>query len=339
MRDGLRERSATLRSGHPGASARAKKGSDSHDEMGSSNQGHCEHCAFTPHARASGKSQDKRSSSEGLYTCPMHPEIRQEGLGACPKCGMALEPFSPQVSSKRTEWTCPMHPEVVQDKPGACAKCGMALEPRTVVAEGEEESSELADMRRRFWVSVFLSVPVFVLAMGDLIPGKPLQYLGTQVTLRWVEFILATPAVLWCGWPLLVRGVQSVINRSLNMFTLIGLGVSVAYFYSVIALLFPHIFPPSFRSAEGLVEVYFEAAAVIVTLVLLGQVLELRARSQTSDQGIARAGAQEGQNHAGLRHGRGCVPGRSSGGGSSKSPTRRENPGRWDGGGRLQLGG
>ncbi len=225
----------------------------------------------------------KPAAPEGVYyTCPMDPEVRQSGPGTCPKCGMALEPAgAPPAPLTRTEWTCPMHPEVVQDSPGNCPKCGMTLEPRTVTVE-EEENPELRDMRRRFWVSLILTVPLLVIAMGDYFPGRPLERLASGHFWGWVELGLATPVVLWGGWPFFVRGVQSVINRSLNMFTLIGLGVSVAYIYSVVAKLFPEIFPASFRDAAGEVGVYFEAAAFIVTLVLLGQVLELRARSATS---------------------------------------------------------
>jgi Cu+-exporting ATPase len=216
----------------------------------------------------------------GEYTCPMHPEIRQEGAGSCPKCGMALESAAPPVPVTRKEWTCPMHPEVVRDAPGDCPKCGMALEPRTVSAE-EEESAELVDMRRRFWVSAVITVPLFLIAMGEYIPGRPLENLASPKILGWMELVLATPVVLWGAWPFFVRGWQSVVNRSLNMFSLIGLGVGVAFLYSLVAALFPDIFPASFRGESGEVAVYFEAAAVIVTLVLLGQVMELKARSQT----------------------------------------------------------
>ncbi|MFP3868887.1 MAG: heavy metal translocating P-type ATPase [Desulfobacteraceae bacterium] len=216
------------------------------------------------------------------YTCPMHPEVQQLEPGACPKCGMALEPEAPAPLT-RTEWTCPMHPEVAQDSPGSCPKCGMALEPRLVSVE-EEENPELEDMRRRFWVSVVLTIPLVAIAMGGMIPGfQPfLESLLAADVWGWLELALATPVVLWCGWPFLVRAVQSIINRSLNMFTLIGLGVSVAYWYSVVAKLFPEVFPASFRDQAGEVGVYFEAAAMIVTLVLIGQVLELKARGQTS---------------------------------------------------------
>ena len=214
-----------------------------------------------------------------VFTCPMDPEVRQDKPGACPKCGMALESTAiPQPA--RTEYVCPMHPEVVRDEPGDCPKCGMALEPRTVEAV-EEENPELADMKKRFRVAVLLAIPVFISAMGGMIPGKPLERLASRGTWIWMELVLATPVVLWCGWPFFVRGWKSIVNRSPNMFTLIGLGVTVAYIYSLIAALFPGIFPESFRMEDGTVPVYFEAAAVITALVLLGQVLELRARSRT----------------------------------------------------------
>ena len=184
--------------------------------------------------------------------------------------------------TKGQKYTCPMHPEVVQDGPGSCPKCGMALEPMVVSLDAEEDDSEYRDMLRRFIVSAVLTLPLLVIAMRDFIPGgQSLEVLASARTLEWIEVLLATPVVLWGGWPFFVRGVQSVINRSLNMFTLIGLGVSVAYVYSLIAVFFPQIFPETMRSPQGTVGVYFEAAAVIVTLILLGQVLELRARSRT----------------------------------------------------------
>ena len=215
------------------------------------------------------------------YTCPMHPEVRRDKPGPCPKCGMALEPAIVTAPQQKTEYTCPMHPEIVRDAPGNCPICGMALEPRTVTLD-EEENHELKDMRRRFWISAVLTIPLFVIGMSDLIPGAALQRIVSPTVLPWFQLILASPVVLWGGWPFFVRAVQSVVNRSLNMFTLIGLGVGVAYGYSVIGTLFPDIFPHSFRAHGGTVPVYFEAAAVITTLVLLGQVLELKARSQTS---------------------------------------------------------
>jgi len=218
---------------------------------------------------------------ETTYTCPMHPEVRQQGPGSCPKCGMALEPETLTAPTTHTEYVCPMHPEVVQDHPGSCPKCGMALEPRTVTAE-VAENPELKDMTRRFWMSTVLALPVFVLAMlADLAPATLPSTLSMQ-TVQWIEFVLATPVVLWGGWPFFVRGWQSVRTWNLNMFTLIGLGVAVAWLYSMVALLFPAIFPPIMRHADGTVPVYFEAAAVITALVLLGQVLELRARSRTN---------------------------------------------------------
>ncbi len=214
-----------------------------------------------------------------VHICPMCPGVRQTGPGACPRCGMALEPEVIQGPVTRTQYTCPMHPEIVQDEPGSCPKCGMALEPRTVAVE--EKNEELIDMSRRLWISLVLAVPVFILAMlADMMPGWLPSGLSMR-SVQWIEFALATPVVLWGGWPFLVRGVNSVRTWNLNMFTLIGLGVSVAWLYSVIALLLPAIFPPLMRHADGTVPVYFEAAAVIVTLVLLGQVLELRARSRT----------------------------------------------------------
>jgi Cu+-exporting ATPase len=175
-------------------------------------------------------------------------------------------------------YTCPMHPEIEQEGPGSCPKCGMALEPRAVSLE--EENPELIDMTRRFKVGLVLTIPLVLIAMRDYIPGLPLEGLISHEAMKWVELILATPVVLWAGWPFFVRLEQSILNRSLNMFTLIGLGVGVAYIYSVVATLIPGVFPSSFRR-DGEVAVYFEAAAVIVTLVLLGQVLELKARSKT----------------------------------------------------------
>jgi len=214
------------------------------------------------------------------YTCPMHPEVQQTGPGACPKCGMALESMGVPVAATKTEYTCPMHPEIVQDHPGNCPKCGMALEARSVTVE--ESNTELIDMTRRFWVSTLLALPVFVLAMvADLAPSLLPAGLSMRAV-QWTEFVLATPVVIWGGWPFFVRGVQSVISWNLNMFTLIGLGVAVAWTYSTVALLFPGIFPAVMQMEGGRVAVYFEAAAVITALVLLGQVLELRARSQTN---------------------------------------------------------
>jgi heavy metal translocating P-type ATPase len=177
-------------------------------------------------------------------------------------------------------YTCPMHPELVSDAPGACPKCGMALEPRTVAAD-EEISPELLDMSRRFWISLALTVPILFFAMSEMIPGQPVQSALSPRIIAWIELVLATPVVLWGGLPFFVRAWQSIQNVSPNMFTLIGMGTGVAYLYSVVAVVAPSIFPESFRTGGGQVSVYFEAAAAITTLVLLGQVLELRARHQT----------------------------------------------------------
>lgn len=249
-----------------------------------------EHCLhkFTeqPEKYLTGKASknddtDNPDDSSDIYTCPMHPEVQQHGPGDCPRCGMALEPMGIPTKVDRTEYVCPMHPEVVQDEPGSCPKCGMALEPRTVTAN-EEENPELMDMNRRFRVSVVLSLPLFVLAMmADMTTGLLPEALSMK-TVQWIEFVLATPVVLWGGWPFFVRGWKSVVTWNLNMFTLIGLGVSVAWLYSVAAMLHPGLFPPELRHADGTVAVYYESAAVITTLVLLGQVLELRARSRTN---------------------------------------------------------
>ena len=219
-----------------------------------------------------------RAAESNIYTCPMHPEVRQEGPGSCPKCGMALEPLKVEAPKEKVEYTCPMHPEIVRDRPGNCPICGMALEPRTITAE--EDNRELRDMTRRFWTSVALTIPLLVIAMGDMF-GLHLDRFVAPRSLSWLELALAAPVVLWGGWPFFVRGWQSLVNRSLNLFTLIALGVGVAYVYSLVATLVPDIFPASFREMGGRVPVYFEPAAVIVALVLLGQVLELKARSQT----------------------------------------------------------
>ncbi len=238
--------------------------------------------ARPPHAHAAHPVAEKeRPKARGLYTCPMHPEVKQESPGACPKCGMALEPETVAAPATKTAYTCPMHPEVVQDKPGACPKCGMALKARTLTLE-EEENPELVDMRRRFWASLALTAPLLVLAMGHMLAPEAVERLLSAEWVPWVQFVLATPVVLWGGWPFFERGWKSVVNRSLNMFTLIGMGTGVAYGYSTVAVLRPDIFPESFRGGGGEPEVYFEAAAAIVTLVLLGQVLELKARSRTS---------------------------------------------------------
>lgn len=214
------------------------------------------------------------------YTCPMCPGVESPQPAACPRCGMALEA---QVSNLETttQYTCPMHPEVVRDGPGDCPLCGMALEAHTVATQPGPDP-ELVDMRRRFvWAAVF-TLPVMLLAMGDMVlPGDPVHTALPHGSGPWLEMLFAAPVCVWSAWPFYVRAVRSVENRALNMFTLIGLGVAVAFGYSIAATVVPHWFPQSFRMADGSVAVYFEAAAVIVTLILLGQVLELRARSAT----------------------------------------------------------
>src|SRR5256886_3035452 len=224
-----------------------------------------------------GSAQAKRRTN--MYTCPMHPEVRQSQPGSCPKCGMALEPLAITPAATKTEWTCPMHPEVVRDAPGSCPICGMALEPRVVTLE--ERNPELDDMTRRFRLSLLFTTPILALMISGFVPGQPLQSLLPHGALNRVEFFLASPVILWGGWPFFQRAWASVVNRHLNMFTLIGLGVGASYSYSVVATLAPDLFPESFRMS-GQAAVYFEPAAVIVVLVLLGQVLELRARSRTS---------------------------------------------------------
>jgi P-type Cu+ transporter len=237
---------------------------------------------------ASGSTKETR-----VYVCPMCPEVRQIGPGPCPKCGMELDPESPALPATKTEYTCPMHPEIVRAEPGSCPICGMALEPRTVTVE--EDNPELRDMTRRFWISLVLTAPLLAIAMGSMLWPHALMGGGIDVDrggllvltpwssiLPWLELILATPVVLWGGFPFFQRGWASLVNRSTNMFTLIAMGTGVAYLFSVVATLFPQIFPTSFRSMGDRPDVYFEAAAAIVTLVLLGQVLELRARSRTS---------------------------------------------------------
>ena len=215
-----------------------------------------------------------------IYTCPMHPEIEQQGPGSCPKCGMALEPKDIPLIATKTQYTCPMHPEIIQDHPGSCPKCGMALEAVTV--EAEEDTSELDEMTRRFWVSAILAIPVFFSAMAAEFWPDTINSVIDPVTRQWAELALSAPVVWWGGWIFFQRGWQSIVTRNLNMFTLIAIGVGIAWIYSLIAVLMPDIFPPAVFSESGIVPVYFEAAAVITALVLLGQVMELRARSQTN---------------------------------------------------------
>jgi Cu+-exporting ATPase len=220
-----------------------------------------------------------KTGASSTYVCPMCPEVREAKPGPCPSCGMALEPEAP-LAATRTEYTCPMHPEIVRAEPGSCPICGMALQPRAAAAE---EDPELRDMTRRFWISLVLTAPLLAIAMASMLWPHPfMQALArAPINLPWLEFLLATPVVLWCGLPFFQRFRTSLANRRPNMFTLIGLGTGVAYSYSVIATIAPRIFPASLRGMAGYPDVYFEAAAAITTLVLLGQVMELRARSRT----------------------------------------------------------
>lgn len=221
---------------------------------------------------------DSNPSDAIVYTCPMHPEIRQEKPGICPKCGMTLEIIA-TPSLHKIIYICPMHPDIQQDHPGLCPICGMTLEPKEAAAE--VDNSEYRDMLRRFWIGAVLTVPVLILATSNMFPFLKLESVVSDPVSRWIQFMISTPIVLWCGWPFFEKAWYSLLNRSLNMFSLIALGVGAAYFYSAIAVLFPNWFPDSFKE-KGELFIYFEAASVITVLVLLGQVLELKAKSQTS---------------------------------------------------------
>ncbi|HSQ02393.1 MAG TPA: heavy metal translocating P-type ATPase, partial [Burkholderiales bacterium] len=221
------------------------------------------------------KPEPARSTPAATYTCPMHPEIQQQGPGSCPKCGMALVPLIPAAA---TEYTCPMHPEIRSPKPGNCPKCGMALVP---VAGAKEDDAELRNTTRRFWVSAVLTAPLAVIAMAPYFGFK--EPFGIPAHVRmYLELALGTPVVLWGGWPFFRKFALSIKNRSPNMYTLIGLGVALAYIFSVGAVFAPDLFPQEFQEESGQVGAYFEAAAVIVTLVLLGEVMQLRAMGETS---------------------------------------------------------
>ena len=306
----------------------------------------------SPHAAASHVTAPPVHEA-GDYTCPMHPEVRQTGPGACPQCGMALEPATPAVPVTRTVYTCPMHPEIVRDAPGACPICGMALEPTDRDGRGGGEPRAGGH-----------DPPVLGERRPDRAPGpvspwprcSPGARSRTSLPgrlLAWVQLALATPVVLWGGWPFFVRGWASIVNRHLNMFTLIAIGTGTAYGYSVVATLFPDLFPHAFRGHGGGAAVYFEAAAVITTLVLLGQVLELRARSQTSSAIRALLGLapKTARRRARGRH-RGGPPARArpagrpaprppggEGAGRRRRPRGHERRGRVDGHRRADSGG
>jgi P-type Cu+ transporter len=233
-------------------------------------------------SRIATQTEDSPREEITRYVCPMCPVVQQAKPGPCPKCGMALERQSPAIASTRIEYACPMHPEIIRPGTGNCPICGMALEPRTVTTP--EDNSELRNMTGRLWISLALTTPLLAITMGTMLWPQVFKGLAARIgsIQPWLELLLATPVVLWGGWPFFQRGWASIVNRSTNMFTLIAMGTGVAYLYSVTATLFPQIFPASFRTMGDRPDVYFEAAAAIVTLVLLGQVLELRARSQTS---------------------------------------------------------
>jgi Cu+-exporting ATPase len=222
-------------------------------------------------------------STARKYFCPMCPGVESDKPGDCLKCGMALEltPAWVAPATGKMLYTCPMHPEVQQDHPGDCPKCGMALEPKTVAAGADEtENAELRNMTKRFWIGAVLTLPVFVLAMAHLIPALAQQSWADSHVSRWLQFALTTPVVWWAGWSFFRRGWRSLVTRQLNMFTLISIGVGAAFVSSAVAMLAPDLFPHTMQH-EGKVGIYFEAAAVIIVLVLLGQMLELRARSRT----------------------------------------------------------
>src|SRR5215471_11235782 len=258
----------------------AKFKEDPDKSLKASTLGHTADSPTQGHAHTQMPPSDTQKVAGVAYVCPMDPDVRESKPAPCPKCGMALEPEAPAAPLVKTEYVCPMHPEIVRSEPGFCPICGMALEPRTVTLE-EGANPELVDMTRRFWIGVALSLPIVFLAMSEFIPGQPVQRNISPHALNWIQLVLAAPVVLWGGWPFFQRGWASIVNRSLNMFTLIAIGVGTAYIYSLIATLLPGIFPQSFRDMGGRPAVYFEAGAAIVTLVLLGQVMELRARSRT----------------------------------------------------------
>lgn len=240
---------------------------------------HHHSCCDDAHHQAATAPQ-KASAAVGKYTCPMHPEVVSDTPGDCPKCGMALEQVTPAFSESKIIYTCPMHPEIQQDHPGDCPKCGMKLEPKTITAGDTSEEKEIRSLARKFWIGLMLAVPIVFLAMGHYIPGIHVEAWIPKNISKWIEFILATPIILWAGGIFFIRAWRSLVNKNLNMFTLIATGVGAAYVYSAIGVLAPGIFPESFRR-NGEVELYFEAAVVITVLVLLGQLLEAKARSRT----------------------------------------------------------
>lgn len=222
-----------------------------------------------------------KPSAAAKYFCPMCPGVESDKPGDCPKCGMALERNHSWKPAAKTIYTCPMHPEVVQDHPGECPKCGMALEPRSATpVDDAEDDHEEARLKRKLWIGAGLALPVFLIAMGEMIPGLSIRALLPGASFGWLQLLLASLVVIWPGGFLFGRAWRSLKNRSLNMFTLIGIGVGAAWLYSVVAVVAPELFPHNLRHGGG-VPLYFEAAAVITVLVILGQWLEARARSKT----------------------------------------------------------
>ncbi len=247
-------------------------------QHGASHDGHSKGCCATNGIKK--KEPSAALLKEGVYTCPMHPEVRQDRPGDCPKCGMTLELLANPSAQAKMIYTCPMHPEIEQDHPGDCPKCGMPLEPKNAGAENEGEAKELRALTRKLWLGAALTLPIIVLALEEMVPLINFHGAISHETSAWIQLALATPVVCWAGGFFFTKAWKSIINRSLNMFTLIAMGVGVAYVYSVIAVLFPQIFPNEIRMG-GKVNLYFEAAAVITVLVILGQYLEAKARTQT----------------------------------------------------------
>lgn len=268
------------------------------------------------------------------WICPMDPEVRQDHPGSCPLCGMALEPETPAAPAEAT-FVCPMHPEIVSRRPGACPKCGMALEPRSADV-GAAANPELRDMTRRFWIGVLLGLPVFVIAMTDMLPGGWLHRFD-MAWLNRIQLLLATPVVLWCGLPFFQRAWTSVVNRSPNMFTLIALGVGAAYLYSLVATLAPGLFPAGFRTAHDAVEPYFDTAVVVTVLVLLGQMLELRA-ARRHDRGHPSPAGPRPANRPACR-GRRQRDRRAAGGGARRRRAAGATGRKGAGGRRRHRGG
>ncbi len=237
-----------------------------------------------PHDCCAGKHKHDEAvkpSSQAKYFCPMCPGVESDKPGDCPKCGMALERnplWKPAASA--TIYTCPMHPQIEQDHPGDCPICGMALEPKGVPGADDEDDGEIRDLTRKFWIAAILTLPVFIIAMAHWIPGFNIESLIPKRISKWMEFDLTTPVVIWAGGMFFTKAWLSLKTRNLNMFTLIATGIGAAFIYSAVAVIAPGIFPESFRE-HGEVGLYFEAAAVITVLVLLGQLLEAKARSRT----------------------------------------------------------